>query len=246
MTTQETQIVLARQGQTLFPTIEALVVKDQESLDIMVAHFAVVKEWLQKVDEHHAPMIEDAKKAVAAAKQTLETIEGKKAELRAPGEKVYKYANGQITGYVVSERNKQAERDRLARLDEEKRQQAARDKEVAKLERAGASPAQVRAIEQAPLPRTVATPAPVVAKPEGLVTSTHYSAEFEIDETRSLVALLVKGFGVSAKTMKMLSWMLPFLKINMPGVNAHARAAKEQFALPGFRLVKNSTSYTRD
>lgn len=222
----------------LSTSIEQHKITDQASLDMMVAHAHAAKDWLVKWDTHHNDIINKINEALDMAKSK------KFNETRQKAAAALDFANKACTAYLGEEERKREERARLDRVKAEQEGAEKRDRELKRLEAAGATKQELKAVERAPIP--IAPPARTVAveKPKGLVIKTNWSFEYDVDEADFVVAIL-KAFGVKPAQLKATGYLLKFLEPNEKSLGAEARSAMQQFSVPGAHAASEKSSHTR-
>lgn len=201
---------------------EAIQIKDQESYDAAAEVFKAVGELEKQIIAHYKPMKESAwtthKRIVAAEKSVLDPVLEAKAKLSRA-----------IGAFEEEERRKEeAERRRLeaealAKLEEE------RLAEAVAAEEAGACQEEVEAVLTAPQAMPKIQVAPSHVRSSAVRTVTYYSAELK--QPQGLEELVKKA---AANPAAYLAYLLP----NMQAANSIAKAQKELFNLPGFKLKK--------
>ena len=229
MTTELVPAVIHQRAVSLIEQARSLQITDQASLDVATNYLGIEADLRKKIQVHHA----ENKKKTRAAWQ--EAIDMEKRALRANGCTVDDKEPGLIRATLSpkiiafqSERRRRVLEEQTRRQEEENRKaEDRRLAEAAALAEQGVSEADVDAVLEAPIvPQYVPPPEPT--KIGGGVTERwEYAAE--------VIDLLVLLRAVVAGRVP-LSAVEPSTKY----LNSRARSDKENFDIPGCRLLKSA------
>lgn len=208
---------------------QSVVITDQASYDLAAEGFAATCALEKIIVEHYKPMkasaFETHKRIVAAEKSVLDPVlEAKNTFSRAIG------------AFEAAKRaEEETERRRLEIEAEQSLQNETLD-EAAFLESLGASPEEVDAVLEAPRAVPKVQVQPTFTR-SGLVSGkTYYSAELKTPNgLEELVKAAAANFAAYGG----------YLLANLPAACAVARAQKEVFQLPGFKLKKDTKAAGR-
>jgi len=203
----------------------AIQIVDQTSYDFAVSEFKAATGLEKRIKEYHEPM-------KRAAFNAHRAICDREADSLRDVQAAKNYYSRAIGGWDAEQRRKEEEERRRLEAEERQRQEEEALAEAAAVEAEGATEAEVMAVLEAPRAMPKVAPAPSYERASGLRTVTSYSAELVSLET------LVKAAAANPKAY--LAYLLP----NTTVVNALARAQKEVFSVPGFKLKKTTTAGT--
>lgn len=202
----------------------SLQIVDQFTYDYAVQGLKAASALEKQIIDHHEPM-------KRAAFESHRTICGKEKELLAPVQAAKTVFSRAIGTWDAEQKRLEDEERRRLEAAERQRQEEEALAEALAVQEEGASEEEVMAVLEAPRAMPKVAPAATYERASGLRTVTHYSAELVSLET------LVQA---AAKDKQYLAYLLP----NAAVVNALARSQKEVFAVPGFRLKKQTTAGT--
>lgn len=228
MTQELIQQELNAEGRTLQEQAVALVVTDQPSFERAGLFLRTVKDYLNRVSEVFEPMV---KKAHAAWKEVL----AQKQKLEAPALEAERALKSTMAAWDQEQR-------RLARVAEATAaQEAQRLADEAKLQAAlqaearGDRQAAAKILDAPAPPTPIIVPAaftPPPPKAEGISFRTTYKVE--VTDLRALVVAVAAGTA-----------SLSYLQPNLVALNQSARALKEEFQVPGVRVIEEHGAAVR-
>lgn len=212
---------VAQRAVTLIEQARSLQIIDQQTLDLATNYLSVEADLRKKIEAHHAPMKQAAwaahQEAVKAEKRTLEENCGPIRAILTP----------KITAFQEARRQRVLEEQR--RLQEEANRQAEERRlaEAALLEEQGVSEADLDSVLSAPIEM------PYVPPPEPVKIGGGVSERWEYTAVVDNTALLLRS---------VLAGTVPYsaIEVNMKYLNSRARSDKENFSIPGCRLVKRA------
>lgn len=212
---------VAARATNLIEQARALEITDQQSLDVATNYLGIEAELRKKIEAHHAPM----KAAAWAAHQ--EAVKAEKRALEENCGPIRAVLTSKITGFQELRRRRVLEEQ--ARLQEKARRQAEEQRlaEAALLAEQGVSEADVDAVLEAPI-EVPYVPSPEPTKIGGGVTE-RWEYKAELVDLPTLVKAVVAG-------------TVPYSAIEASAKYLNQRAAsdKENFNIPGVRLIKTA------
>jgi len=204
---------------------QAIQVTNQATYDQAVEMLKGIKDLRGKAEQHHRPGIEAAYKSHKVAVATLKSIDDPLVE----AEGILKQSVG---AYTLEQQRIQREAQRIAEENARKRQEEERLAVAVAVEQAGATPEQVTAVLDEPLPLPMPTVAPVYERAAGVATRETYAAEvFDLK-------VLCAEIGAGRQPVQYVSG-------NMVALNGVARAQRTAMSIPGVRLVSSSSVSVR-
>lgn len=249
---EETAIMkVSRQAVGLCDQVTALIVCDQKSYtsatdlykaliamekEIEETHKKVIENWYKKHKEAVADRDKDLKPVVAAkilVKSKAADYQDEQERIRREAERKAQEEARRIAEEQarIAREAAEAERKRLAAIEEEERLRLA-----AEAEASGATQEQVTEILDAPMP----IPEPEVFIPEPVIVPTvaptyEKAAGFSVRWKYSARVVNITELIKAASTN---SYLAGYLQVNEGAVNALARSQKDAFRLPGCELRK--------
>lgn len=249
--TNDAIIKASSESVSLYDKVKALIVKDQATYNIATDFYKAALEVEKQVHEAHDPVVDhwhelhsnacaDRKKDLDKVVEAKKLAKSKAAAWQDEQERIRREAERKAQEEArriaeeqarIAREAAEAERKRLAAIEEEERLRLA-----AEAEASGATQEQVTEILDAPMP----IPEPEVFIPEPVIVPTvaptyEKAAGFSV---RWKYSVRVVNITELIKAAASNSYLAGYLQVNEGAVNALARSQKDAFRLPGCELRK--------
>jgi hypothetical protein len=205
---------------TLPQVAKSLIVMDQETYDLAVDKLGAVVAMRREITEYHAPLKQKAHEAHQAICDAEKTLLAPVAE----AERILKRS---IADYHTEQARIQAERERIAREEQERILAEAVEASILAAEKEGATTEEVKAIINQPIVAPKIHIPPTYQAAAGISIPKTYHAE--VTNIRELCRAVAKGEAPET-----------YVTANMPCLNGVARSTRGMAKIPGVRIVEDA------